>query len=48
MNVDANKVIDNLTLQIASQAKQIAVLQVQVDGLYDENKQLKSEETEAN
>ena len=45
MQVDANKVIEKLSLQVAQQAQQIAILQVQLEVCLVENKDLQ-EETE--
>ena len=44
MNIDANRVIQKLSAQIAAQAQQIAILQVQVEELQKENEQLKETE----
>ena len=44
MNIDANRVIQKLSAQIAAQAQQIAILQVQVEDLKKENEQLKETE----
>lgn len=44
MNIDANKVIQKLSTQIAAQAQQIAILQVQVEELQKGNEQLKETE----
>lgn len=44
MNIDANRVIQKLSAQVAAQAQQIAILQVQVEELQKENEQLKETE----
>lgn len=41
MNIDANRVIQKLSEQVAAQAQQIAILQVQVEQLKEENTRLK-------
>ena len=43
MQVDANKVIEKLSIQIAQQAQQIAILQVQLEACLGENKDLQEE-----
>lgn len=43
MNIDANLVIEKLILQISQQARDIAILQVQVDVLKEE---LRNKETQ--
>ena len=43
MQVDANKVIEKLSIQIAQQAQQIAILQVQLEARLKENKGLQVE-----
>ena len=40
MQVDANKVIEKLSIQIAQQAQQIAILQAQLEVCLGENKDL--------
>ena len=49
MNIDANRVIQKLSAQIATQAQQIAILQVQVEQLQEEleNEKLDRKEAEA-
>ena len=37
MNIDANAVIEKLTLQIARQSKQMAIMEAQIDMLYSES-----------
>lgn len=43
MQIDANKVIEKLSIQIAQQAQQIAILQVQLEVCLGENKDLQEE-----
>jgi len=47
MNVDANKVIDKLVLEIAQNKKEIAILRVQNELIVNENEQLRAEKTKA-
>ena len=44
MNIDANIVIDKLSLQVAQQAKEIAILQAQIEVLQSELKNKDSEQ----
>lgn len=46
MNIDANRVIQKLSEQVAAQAQQIAILQVQVEQLKEENTRLKEADNE--
>lgn len=43
MNIDANKVIQKLSAQVAAQAQQIAILQVQLEQLQEENEKQNDE-----
>lgn len=44
MDIDVNQLMQKLSAQIAAQAQQIAILQVQVEELQKENEQLKETE----
>ena len=43
MNIDANRVIQKLSAQVAAQAQQIAILQVQLEQLQEENEKQNDE-----
>ena len=43
MNIDVNRVIQKLSAQVAAQAQQIAILQVQVEQLQEENEKQNDE-----
>lgn len=46
MQIDANVIIDKLSLQIAQQAKEKAILQVQIEVLQEKIKKLESNKEE--